>query len=216
MAEEPLRILYKGARAEIVEKKSRFIATMRPVQGEEEALAFLAEMKKEYWDARHNCYAYTIGEHHQLQRCSDDGEPQGTAGRPMLEVLLGTGVHNVMVVVTRYFGGVLLGTGGLVRAYQAATQAGLAESVLAELVPAVEAEITLDYTEYGKLTYLLGQMELSPGETVFEAAVTCRLLVPASRWEAFEKELVERTNGRALLTIRSREAEILQVLSNPR
>ena len=110
------KTLWKPCQGEIVEKKSRFIASVRPVDSETEALNFLASTRKKYWDARHNCYAYTIGKNHELQRCSDDGEPQGTAGRPMLDVLLGEGIHNGAVVVTRYFGGTLLGTGGLVRA----------------------------------------------------------------------------------------------------
>ena len=105
-------------RGEIVEKKSRFIATVKPVDSEEEASAFIAEMKKKYWDARHNCYAYVIGERKEFMRCSDDGEPQGTAGKPMLDVLLGEELYNIAVVVTRYFGGTLLGTGGLVRHIQ--------------------------------------------------------------------------------------------------
>ena len=118
---EGYRVVYEGGEGEITEKKSRFIATVRPVESEEEATTFIAEMKKKYWDARHNCSAFVIGERQELNRCSDDGEPAQTAGRPMLDVLLREGVTNVAVVVTRYFGGVLLGTGGLVRAYQAAT-----------------------------------------------------------------------------------------------
>ncbi len=110
------KILYSGGQGELVEKKSRFIATVRPVSNEEEALAFIEEMRKQYWDARHNCFAYVIGERNELARFSDDGEPGGTAGKPMLDVLLGEGLHNTAVVVTRYFGGTLLGTGGLVRA----------------------------------------------------------------------------------------------------
>ena len=110
-------VLIKGSEAEIVEKKSRFIATIRPVSTEEAAIAFIDEMKKKYYDARHNCSAFVIGERGQLTRSSDDGEPSGTAGRPMLEVLLGSEIRNIAVVVTSYFGGVLLGTGGLVRAY---------------------------------------------------------------------------------------------------
>ena len=101
------RILYKGGQGELTEKKSRFIATTRPVETEEEALAFIEEMRKKYWDARHNCFAYVIGEKGELQRCSDDGEPSQTAGRPMLDVLLGEEVRNVCAVVTRYFGGTL-------------------------------------------------------------------------------------------------------------
>ena len=108
--------MLEGGCGEIVEKKSRFLATVRPVETEEEASAFIEEMKKKYWDATHNCSAFVIGRRGEITRCSDDGEPSGTAGRPMLEVLLKEGICNTAVVVTRYFGGTLLGTGGLVRA----------------------------------------------------------------------------------------------------
>ncbi len=110
-----MKCIYTGGEGEITEKKSRFIATVRPAASEEEASAFIAEMKKKYWDARHNCSAFVIGERQEITRCSDDGEPAQTAGRPMLDVLLREDIHNAVVVVTRYFGGVLLGTGGLVR-----------------------------------------------------------------------------------------------------
>ena len=118
------RVLLEGGQGEYEEKKSRFIATVRKCGSEGEALAFIEEMKKKYWDARHNCYAYCLGDRGELARCSDDGEPGGTAGRPMLEMLLGEEIRNAAVVVTRYFGGVLLGTGGLVRAYTRAVQKG--------------------------------------------------------------------------------------------
>ena len=108
-----MRVVYTGGEGEITEKKSRFIATVKPVQSEEEAVAFINETKKKYWDARHNCSAFVIGDRQEMSRCSDDGEPAQTAGRPMLDVLLREDIHNVAVVVTRYFGGVLLGTGGL-------------------------------------------------------------------------------------------------------
>ena len=129
----PYKILLKGGEGEIVEKKSRFIATLFPVHSEEEAAAFIESMKKKYWDARHNCSAFVLGERAQVTRCSDDGEPSGTAGKPMLEVLLGAEVRNAAVVVTRYFGGTLLGTGGLVRAYTQAVQAGLENCTVAEM-----------------------------------------------------------------------------------
>ena len=139
------RVVYEGGEGEIVEKKSRFIATVRPVETEEEAVAFINEMKKKYWDARHNCSAFVIGSRQEVTRCSDDGEPAQTAGRPMLDVLLREGITNVAVVVTRYFGGVLLGTGGLVRAYQSATQAGLAASKIIEKCLGKKLIIHTDY-----------------------------------------------------------------------
>ena len=127
-----MKTVYQGGQGEITEKKSRFIATVKEVASEEEAAAFIAEMKKKRWDARHNCSAFVIGRNQELTRCSDDGEPSQTAGRPMLDVLLREGIYNVAVVVTRYFGGTLLGTGGLVRAYQKSVQEGLSNCVLIE------------------------------------------------------------------------------------
>ena len=124
---DSFRMITDGGTAEIVEKKSRFIATCKPVTTEEDAVVFIESVKKQYWDARHNCSAFVIGSKGELTRCSDDGEPSGTAGRPMLEILLGEGIRNIAVVVTRYFGGTLLGTGGLVRAYSDAVREGLKE-----------------------------------------------------------------------------------------
>ena len=128
--EQGIKILYEGGIGELEEKKSRFIASTLPIASQEEALEFIEKKKKQYWDARHNCYAYVLGDHHEIQRFSDDGEPGGTAGKPMLDVLLGENIHNMVVVVTRYFGGTLLGTGGLVRAYSGAAKEGLANSVV--------------------------------------------------------------------------------------
>ena len=148
------KTIYAGGEGELVEKKSRFLATVRLTETEEDAYAFIEEMRKKYWDARHNCYAYTIGENREYTKCSDDGEPSGTAGRPMLDVLLGEELYNVTVVVTRYFGGVLLGTGGLVRAYSGAVQAGLANSKIIEKSSGCVLRITTDYNGIGKLQYL--------------------------------------------------------------
>lgn len=116
--------LAKEAKAEIVEKRSRFIATVRPVETEEDALAFLNQLRQDYWDATHNVYAYIL-EENQLTRYSDDGEPGGTAGMPVLDILRREKLSNLIVVVTRYFGGTLLGTGGLVHAYSKAAKAGI-------------------------------------------------------------------------------------------
>lgn len=139
--------------AEIVEKKSRFIANVKPVASEDEAAEYIDEIKKQYWDARHNCYAYQIGERNQVQRYSDDGEPGGTAGMPILDVLRGRDIKNTIVVVTRYFGGTLLGTGGLVRAYSSAAKAGLANAGLIERIPHIRIKFTVDYTLSGKVQY---------------------------------------------------------------
>ncbi|MCD7762912.1 MAG: YigZ family protein [Lachnospiraceae bacterium] len=192
-----MKIVYQGGEAEIVEKKSRFIATVRSVKSEEEALDFIAATKKKYWDARHNCFAYVVGERHELQRCSDDGEPQGTAGRPMLEVLLGADVHNVVVVVTRYFGGVLLGTGGLVRAYSRSVQEGLKSSAVIERQEGVRLAIKTDYTGIGKIQYLLGQRGLPTLGSEYTDTVLIRTVVPKEQAEALRDAVTEATAGKA-------------------
>ncbi|MGN0290748.1 MAG: YigZ family protein [Lachnospiraceae bacterium] len=191
------RAVYQGGQGEIVEKKSRFIATVLPVETEEEALAFIAEMKKKYWDARHNCYAYVIGSRQELQRCSDDGEPNGTAGRPMLDVLLKEGIHNTVVVVTRYFGGVLLGTGGLVRAYQKAVQEGLAGSTIITKRTGMLASVVTDYNGVGKIQYILGQNEIAIADSIYTDKVEMQIVVPMEKKEFMEKELIEGTGGKA-------------------
>lgn len=190
------RVLLEGGEGEIVEKKSRFIATIRKVETEEEAVRFIEEMKKKYWDARHNCSAFVIGSRAQLSRCSDDGEPSGTAGRPMLEVLLGEGIRNIAVVVTRYFGGVLLGTGGLVRAYTQAVKAGLEECTIGIMTYGYEVRLGTDYNGVGKVLYTLGQYGIEAYESEYGADVMLKIRIPAHMAQRLQKELVEVTNGK--------------------
>ena len=191
--------VYKGGQGEITEKKSRFIATVRPVESEEEAVSFINETKKKYWDARHNCSAFVIGKRQELTRCSDDGEPAGTAGRPMLDVLLKENIHNAAVVVTRYFGGVLLGTGGLVRAYQQATKAGLSASEIIEKKDGAVLFIRTDYTGIGRLQYLFAQEKLTVMDTAYEADVLVKAVIPENDKKRIEKTIIEQTNGTAKL-----------------
>lgn len=191
------KILYSGGTAEIVEKKSRFIADLRPVRTEEEALAFLEETKKKHWDARHNCYAWIIGVSGSFKRCSDDGEPSQTAGKPMLDVLEGEGITNVCAVVTRYFGGTLLGTGGLVRAYSGAVQAGLAVSTVLTVKPARKVSVTTDYNGVGKIQYMLGTNQITTLDIQYTDRVVLTVLVPEEDTGWFEKEITELTSGRA-------------------
>lgn len=193
---ESLKIVYKGGEGELVEKKSRFIATVEPVDSEEQALAFIERMRKKYWDASHNCYAYIIGEKNELQRCSDDGEPSQTAGRPMLDVLLGEEIHNTCVVVTRYFGGTLLGTGGLVRAYSGAAKEGLANAAIVTKILARELELTSDYTDIGKIQYILAQKGTITLDTQYSDRVVVRVLAPVGDAKKLEADLIEGTNGR--------------------
>lgn len=194
---ERLRTVYQGGFGEIVEKKSRFIATVRLVESEEEALTVLEAARKKYWDATHNCFAYVIGERRETVRCSDDGEPSGTAGRPMLDVLLGEEITNVIVIVTRYFGGTLLGTGGLVRAYSRAVQEGLAHSRLIEKMYGVRMEIQSDYTGIGKIQYLLASSQIPVLDTRYTDQVVTEVLVPKGQADRIRAEITEGTNGRA-------------------
>lgn len=194
---ESYKIVYEGGSGELIEKKSRFIAAVEPVASEEEALAFIEVQRKKYWDARHNCYAYVIGRKNEIMRFSDDGEPGGTAGKPMLDVLLGEEVHDVVVVVTRYFGGTLLGTGGLVRAYSQTTLLGLRNSRIVVKEPGRAYEVLTDYNGIGKLQYLAAQMELIIEDTEYTESVKMKFLVPEGLCTGFVKKVTEATNGRA-------------------
>ena len=191
------KTIQQEAAGEITEKKSRFIATLRPVSTEEEALAFIAEMKKKYWDARHNCSAYIIGTDKPLERCSDDGEPSRTAGIPMLEVLKGSGLSNVCAVVTRYFGGILLGTGGLVRAYQAATAEGIKNSAILTCKYLNRIKLTLDYTAYGKVQYYAVSEHLSMDEPVFSDSVSVTFSLSDEERGKLLSYATEATSGKA-------------------
>lgn len=192
-----MKTVYLGGETEIVEKKSRFIATVRPVDSEEEAIAFINEMKKKYWDARHNCSAFVIGDRQEISRCSDDGEPAQTAGRPMLDVLLREEIHNAAVVVTRYFGGVLLGTGGLVRAYQKAVQEGLLASTIIDKKEGRRVRVITDYNGLGKIQYLIAQNDLTSIDIVYTEKVEMILMVPCELKEKTEKDITEVTSGNA-------------------
>lgn len=190
------KILYRGGEAEIVEKKSRFIASLRPVSSEEEAISFINEMKKKYWDAGHHCSAFVIGDQGQLSRCSDDGEPAQTAGRPMLDVLLGAEIRDVCAVVTRYFGGTLLGTGGLVRAYSGAVREGLNQCVVLEKCLAQRFKLSMDYSGLGKVQYILAEAGITTMDSEYGENVALTVLAPVDEAEALEKKLTEGTSGR--------------------
>ena len=191
------KTVYCGGEAEIIEKKSRFIATVQPVKNEEEAIAFIERMKKKYWNATHNCSAYVLGEHFQIQRCSDDGEPSGTAGKPMLDVLLGEEIHDVVVVVTRYFGGTLLGTGGLVRAYSSSTKEGLLASKVITKMYGQKFSVETDYTGLGKIQYILGQRGLTILNSTYTDKVVLEVLLPEALIQGVLAEIREGTNGQA-------------------
>ena len=190
------KILYKEGEAEISEKKSRFIAHIAPAQTEEEAQAFIEKIKKQYWDARHNCWAYSIGEKQPALRCSDDGEPSGTAGKPMLEVLTGQELHNVVAVVTRYFGGILLGTGGLTRAYTKGASIALKAGGIVEKVEGVNISLHLDYDMIGKVQYFCGQNNWHIEDTEYTDKVIVHILAEVTVADEIEKEAIEASNGK--------------------
>lgn len=191
------RTIYQGAKAEIVEKKSRFIAEVFPVDSEEAAMEYLEQVRKKHWDARHHCWAYVIGEERIQERCSDDGEPSGTAGKPILEVIKGEKLHNVLVVVTRYFGGTLLGTGGLVRAYTGASREGLLHSQIITKIYGFKLRITTDYTGLGKIQYLLGQRGLTTLDCVYTEKVEVLVLISEEEEQRLIAEVIETTNAQA-------------------
>ena len=192
-----MKLIYRGGQAEIERKKSRFIAHVAPAASAEEAQAFIAETKKKYWDARHNCSAYVIGDQNPLMHCSDDGEPAQTAGRPMLDLILAEEVSNVCLVVTRYFGGTLLGTGGLVRAYTDAARAGLRASRLMEKRQGIPLALILDYSSYGKLSHLLAERNLPVLSETFACDVELELLVDPDSLADLEEKILDITVGRA-------------------
>lgn len=194
---EEYKVLLQGGCGEYIEKKSKFIAHVFSVNSELEATELIGQMKKKYWDARHNCSAYVIGKEGQITRCSDDGEPSGTAGRPMLEVLLSAGIRNILVVVTRYFGGTLLGTGGLVRAYTKAIQEGLSNSEIALMKLGKNIHIYTDYSGIGKIQYQLESMNITKYHTEYGENVIFQLTVPINYIDALKKKIIEATAGKA-------------------
>ncbi len=196
------KIVYKKGSGEYEEKKSRFIANVVPVASQEEAAEFIDAMRKKYYDARHNCSAFIIGRNKELTRCSDDGEPGGTAGKPILEVLLSADVTNVAAVVTRYFGGTLLGTGGLVRAYTQAAKEGLADAGIALMRYGTELTIAIDYTDVGRIQHLLGTKQIEIKASRYTEKAELDICVPAVLQEEIEKEVIEKTAGRAKIIIR--------------
>lgn len=193
------KFVYQGGEDEIVIKKSRFIGQAFPVETEEETLRIIEATKKKYWDARHNCYAYILGEYGDITRCTDDGEPSGTAGRPILEVLQGEGIHNALVIVTRYFGGTLLGTGGLVRAYSQAAKAALEAGQVLQKIRGHQLIVHTDYNGIGKLQYITAQSEVAVIDTQYTEDVTMTLAVPLEESDRLVKQITEATAGQAVI-----------------
>ena len=190
-----MKIILETKETEIVEKKSRFIANIAAVSSEEEAIEFIEKIKKKYYDARHNCYAYIIGDKGDKKKCSDDGEPQRSAGMPIMEVLENQGYFDVVAVVTRYFGGTLLGVGGLIRAYQGAVIEGLNASVSGEIHEGFRAKYRFGYDFYGKIKYIAESENIVIEDTLFDENVTMSLIFEDGESERMQKKLVEETNA---------------------
>ncbi len=193
MSDRAYLTIRTGAEAEYVDRRSRFIAAIQPVSDEAAALEFIAARKKKYWDARHNVHAYVL--RCGISRFSDDGEPQGTAGLPMLETLQKRGLTDCVVVVTRYFGGILLGTGGLVRAYSQSTSLAIDAAGVGECRPCAVGEIACDYAQYGRVAPLVSEHGGRVTDTAFAEGVTLTVLLPSDRVSAFESELTDVSAG---------------------
>lgn len=202
------RDIYKTVAEEsetlIVEKKSKFISHVKPVDNEADALAYLAEMRSRYSDARHNVYAYVIDENN-IFRYSDDGEPGGTAGMPVLDTIRKQGIVDVVVVVTRYFGGTLLGTGGLVRAYSASAKKGLEESGIIIRTMCDIISVRVSYDMVGKLQYTLAADGFSVEDTLYESDVTFLISSPKEDTERLKARLTDITGGKAEIKVIDRK-----------
>lgn len=183
---------------EFIERKSRFIGSCRPVKTEEEALAFIAALKTKYWDASHNVYAYILRES-GVQRFSDDGEPQGTAGIPVLDTLKKAGVTDTVVVATRYFGGILLGGGGLIRAYSHTASIALAAAKKITMRECLLLSASCDYSSYGRVQGVIPETGGVIDDTEFLENVTLRFHLAPEELETLRKRLADATGGQCVL-----------------
>ena len=201
------KVIKGEAFGEIVVKKSRFICALKYVETENDATEYIKSKKKQYHDARHNCSCYIIGDN-GLKKSSDDGEPSGTAGRPMLEVLEGEKLINVVCVVTRYFGGVLLGTGGLVRAYQDAVKEALENCIFLHTIKVHKIIVVLDYNNWTKVEKFCRDKKLNIEDTVFLESVKATISIPMDETDQIISEITEITNGKAQIDKDDREYTI--------
>ncbi len=192
-------ITSKNGVGEYIEKKSRFIGQSFPIESEDEAIKIIEETKKKYWDARHNCYAFCVGKNSEIMRFSDDGEPSGTAGKPILEVLTRQNIHNTLVVVTRYFGGTLLGTGGLVRAYSKATSAAVKDAGLTKVCPGFSVSFNASYEDYGKIKNLIMKSGITKFNEEYSDKIKIDIEMPADIFDSFKSEVVDITSGKVTL-----------------
>lgn len=189
------RMLKDYADTYFIEKKSKFISYVQPIYSEEEALQFLSTIRKKHYDATHNCYAYILGESMNIQRSSDDGEPSGTAGIPILEVLKKEELTNSIVIVTRYFGGIMLGAGGLIRAYTEGTVKGIKTAGTVMVQPFAVHQLKMDYSFLSKLQYEISKKDYIIENIEYLENVTMRVLTKLDLEEAFIEDIAQWTNG---------------------
>ncbi|WP_018752962.1 YigZ family protein [Paenibacillus sanguinis] len=197
---EKYKTVRQAGEKEIVIKKSRFIGHVKPVETEADAILFIEEIKKKHWNATHNCSAYMIGERDEIQKQSDDGEPSGTAGKPILEVIRNQGLKNVAIVVTRYFGGIMLGAGGLIRAYTDGAVAAIEAGEAVTQMLHQEVYVELDYTWLGKVENELRSRNIRTGETMFTEKVILCCLPFHQEAKAFIDWMTDLTGGQAVIT----------------
>mgnify|MGYP000301200932 FL=1 len=191
---KPYKSVKQCSEAEYTVNRSRFIGRCFPVESEEAALCLLGDIRKKHWDATHNCFAYRIGEN-AAARFSDDGEPGGTAGKPIMDVLTGRGLTNVLCVVTRYFGGILLGAGGLVRAYSKSAADAVTKAGMVSYLPGTILDIPMDYSRYGALEgFIRANAEVR--NVAFAQNVVVTVAVEDTNLLKFMKEVTERSDGR--------------------
>ncbi len=193
------KTIIEAGTGEIVEKKSHFIGYVRHTESEEEALAFINEIRKKHYDARHNCFAYCVDGEQQTQRFSDDGEPGGTAGKPILEVIKGNELCDVCIVVTRYFGGTLLGTGGLVRAYTDAAKACIENTQVLAKRRMIPMKLHTNYTDLGKIQYLLASEEIPIIDSEYGEDVCVHVEIFVDDADEVKKKLIEVTAARIII-----------------
>lgn len=190
------KALEEPAQAQIVEKKSKFICCLYYVETEEQAMEFLQNLKKKYYDARHHCFAYSIGlSDHPLERFNDDREPSGTAGKPILEVIKGSGLKNVLAVVIRYFGGTLLGTGGLIKAYTEATKEAVENATIYESRLCEKVNISIDYSVLPKIQHLLGTYNEKIYQIEYLEKVDLLLYITYENADIIKNEILQLLNG---------------------
>ena len=211
-----MKVLLSSKTYELAEKKSRFIANIFYVENEKDASDRLNEMRKKYYDAKHNCYAYILGVGGEIMKSSDDGEPQGTAGHPMLDILKGEGITNCIAIVTRYFGGTLLGTGGLVRAYSDSLKLAVSSARFSNLYQGIELSFDIDYDNFGKVENIVktinqeiisnsDETNLEKHEYItvidktFEENVKLRYLIDKEVFDKFCKNINNLTRGKVIL-----------------